>query len=506
MTPFNKLNFRTQSVPTFKSEQKTNPTTNKPETRYKIQNDAGYDFKVITPPCNALYPHLREGGNEGGKYSQTKQSSSIISQLLKDGEDQHFSSERADFFKWLSDFNEACLDQMYEADPLGAATAARTKINKRYGKKKTPEECEAMAKKQFKKTAMVPLKSKDGETKIVVKCRAFDRDGTARRVRYVQENGDDYAEMEEKPEIRNGALVCLPFQVRPFIMAKDKYGLTYTLIPDIVVLSSGKGRSSAPLEAIETPERPYNLSVAEGKEGKIYLNIKDSEDRRFEFRTDSTEVVFSDLGGTGTLGKIAGVTEDNAKYAATTKEDIDNEKSVAFFNYVQKMSDDIVEYCISDDRLLTKLKAESKEEAEDMANETGEPFDYCFRAVIKDAFNSPINKRKDDQHRQLRFSQRVYEYGDDKQQNVIPLTDSSGTAFEGDIRRGAKIAPVLIPSVYFMADGKFGLKFDISLVHGIRVDSNPEAAAKSGGILYSLKRAASDMDESSPAKRVKIAE
>jgi len=503
MTPFNKLNWRTQSVGTFKSEQKPNHITGKPEIRHKIHNDAGYDFKVMTPPCNALFPHLCSGGNFGGKFSKTQQTSSVTSQLLMDGDDEHFKNERLDFFKWLDVFNSECLDQMYATDPLGAASAVRTKINKRYGKKKTPEECEEMAKKAFKKSAMVPLKTNDGETKIVVKCRAFDRDSVARQIRYVQENGDDYTEMETIPTIRNGALLCLPFQIRPYVMAKDKYGLTYTLIPDIVVLSTGKGVSSVPIEAINTPNRPYNLSVADGKEGRIYLNIKDDENRRFEFRASTTEVVFSDLGGTGTLHKIAGVTEDNAKYSGTTKEDIDNESSVSFFDYIQKMSDDIVDYCISDDKLLVKLKADSKEEAEEMASGTGESFDHCFRTVIKDAFNSPVQKRDGDEHRQFRFSQRVYTYGENKHQNKIPLFDTTGQPIDDDIRRNAMIAPVLSPSVYFMADGKFGLKFDISLTHGIRVDSNPEPVEKSVGILYSLKRASSEISEPE-GKRARI--
>ena len=362
-----------------------------------------------------------------------------------------------------------------------------------------------MSRKAFKKNAMVPLKSRDGETQIVVKCRAYNKNLEPREVRYVQEAGDKYLEMPETPTIRNGALLCLPFTVRPFAMAKDKYGLTYTLLPDIVVLSTGRGRNSAPIEAIETPERPYLMNVSEGKEGKIYLNINDIENRRFMFRPLSTEVVFSDLGGVGTLGKIAGVTEDNAKYSGTTKEDIDSPVSVSFFNYVEKMGNDVIDFCLADATLLTKLKADSKEEAEEMANETGESFDSCFRTVIKDAFNCPVNKREEDEFRQLRFSQRVYTYGDNKTQNTIPLTDTAGNSCDLDIRRSAMIAPVLSPSVYFMADGKFGLKFDISLEHGIRVDSNPEEQEKSGGILYSLKRASEESEETGEpsAKRVK---
>jgi len=504
MTNFNMLNFRRQSAPKFTSSQRLSHATGKQETFYDIQNDAGYGFKMMTPPCNALFPHLGVGGNEGGKFSKTKQTSKLICNLLREGDDEHFQSEREDYFAFMKTFNDNCLNQMYDADPAGISTAVRSKINKRYSKKKTPEELEEMARKAFKKNAMLPFKTKDGETQLVIKCGAYNKSLEPRTVRYVQESGEQYVEMEETPTIRGGALLCLPFQVRPFVMSKDKYGLTYTLIPDIVVLSTGKGRASAPIETIEEQGRPYAMSISEGKEGKIWLNINDSENRRYIFRGPATEVVFSDLGGVGTLGKIAGVTEDNAKYSGTTKESKDNAASVAHFDFVEKLSNDVVDFCLSDETLLTKLKAESKEEAEEMSAETGESYDSCFRTVIKDAFNSPINKRDEDEFRQLRFSQRVFTYGENKQQNKIPLTDDSGAPYEGEIRRGAMIAPVVSPSVYFMADGKFGLKLDISLQHGIRVDSNPEEQDSSGGIIYSLKRAASSMEDEGSNKRIKV--
>lgn len=505
MTKFNMLNFRKQSAPKFTAQQKLNPVTGKQDTVFDIVNDAGYSYKVLSSPCNTLFPHLCERGNEGGKFSKTPETSSIISQLVRDGDDQHFHAERVDFFNWLVGVVDSCLDQMYDADPQGASTAIRKKTTKRYGKKKTPEECEEMSRKAFKKAAMVPLKDMDTEPKIVVKCRAYTKDLTPRAVRYVQESGDNYTEMETVPTIRNGALVCLPFQLRPYVMAKDKFGITFTLIPDIVVWSTGNGRSSAPIEDIETPERPYQLSVAEGKEGKLYLNINDEHNRGYMFRGPATEVVFSDLGGMGTLGKISGVTESNAKYCATCKEDIADSNSVAFYNYVQKLADDVVNYCIEDSSLLSKLKADSRAEAQEMVDETGESFESCFKTVIKDCFNSPIGKRDEDEHRQFKFSQRVFGYGDSPTQNKIPMTDAAGNVYvsEVDIRRGAKIAPVLIPSVYFMADGKFGLKFDISLEHGIRVDSNPDAVSNDGGLIYSLKRAREETDDADENKRVR---
>jgi len=504
---FNLLNFRRVSNPKFSSSTRPSSKTGKQETYHNIENDAGYAFKVVTPPSEALFPHLAEGGNEGGKFSKTKQTSSVVTNLLRGGEDQRFQSERDDFFTWLAGVNNSCLDQMYDADVGGAAVAIRTKTNKRYPKK-TPEELEVMSRKAFKKTAMVPLKTKDGEEFLVAKCRAYTNDLAPREIRYVQPSGDKYVEMESRPNIRNGALLSVVFSVRPFAMAKDKYGLTYTLVPDIVVYSTGRGRQSAPMEAIETVGRPYAMSTSEGKEGKMYLNINDTENRRFEFRPEPTEVVFGEsLSGTGTLGNIAGVTESSAKYTGMTKEDTSNPASVAMFDYISKMADDVIQHALNDEQLLTKLKVEAKEEAAEMATESGQTFDECFLTIVKESFNTPVNKREQDEYRQLRFSQNVFSRSGS--QNKLPMKDKVGNTVSGPLNRGAKIAPVLSPSVYFMADGKFGLKLSISLEHGIRVDSNPESSSAEGGVLYAFEQAPADkrdadVSEGEPsAKRIR---
>ena len=54
MTKFNMLNFRKQSEGKFTSQQKPNPSTGKQDTYYDVQNDAGYGFKVMTPPRHKL--------------------------------------------------------------------------------------------------------------------------------------------------------------------------------------------------------------------------------------------------------------------------------------------------------------------------------------------------------------------------------------------------------------------------------------------------------------------
>ena len=305
---------------------------------------------------------------------------------------------------------------------------------------------------------MVPLKTKDGEDQLVIKCAAFNKDLSPRNVRYVQPAGDKYIEMEQSPTIQNGALLSVPFIVRPFIMSKDKYGLTYTMITDLVVYSTGTGRPVASMESIETPGRVYHLNCSEGKDDRTYLNINDDANCSFEMRPLATEVVFSDLTGDGTFGKIPGVTEQGAKYNATTKEDITNPASVAFFDYIEKMQADIIDYSIQHSKLLVKLKEESKEEADELVAETGENFDSAFRSIIIDSFNAPISKREEDEYRQLKFSQNVYSKNGTK--NTIPMTDSDGVSITVEsVQRNAMIAPVLRPSVYFMADGKFGVPY-----------------------------------------------
>lgn len=502
---FNMLNFRRQTDPKFLTTMKLNKATGKQESYHEVQNEAGYAYKVVTPPCEALYPHLREGGNEGGNFSKTKQTSYITTNLLRNGEDNQFQSERDDFFVWLGGVYDIILKQMYDEDVGGTSTAIRAKTKKRYGKNKTPEELEAMSFKAFKKTATTPLKTKDGEEQIVTKCRAYTKDLAPRELRYVQTSGDKYVEMDSIPTVRSGALISTVFSIRPYVMAKDKYGITNTLIPDVVVYSTGKGRESAPIEAIETQGREYVLSTSEGKDGKVYLNFNDTSNRTFEFRPTATEVVFGEsLSGTGTLGNIAGVTESSAKYTGMTKEDPSNPASVTVFDYIAKMADDVVNYAINDPNLLKKLKDDSKEEAEEMATETGDSFDDCFLTVIKESFNSPVNKREQDEYRQLRFSQNVYSRSGT--QNTLPMKNASGESVEGPLNRGAMIAPVLRPAVYFMADGKFGLKLSISLEHGIRVDSNPDAAERAGGVLYAFKRAAEENDEEPSSKRARVDE
>ena len=491
------LNFRSQSTPKFNSTQRLSKVTGKQETFYDVQNDAGYTFKMVTPPCNALFPHLSEGGNFGGKFSQTKETSNIVTNLLLEGADTQFTSERADYFAFLSQFNASVLEQMYAQDAGGVATAVRAKTQKRYGSKKSPDELEAMAFKTFKTKAMTPLKSKDGELQQVVKCKAYNKDLSPRAVRYVQPSGGQYVEMTDIPEIRNGALLSVPFMVRPFIMSKDKYGLSYTMIPDIVVYSTGSGRATASMEDIETVGRNYTLAISESRDGKTYLNINDDASCSFEVRPPPIEVVFSDLTGDGTMGRIPGVTETSAKYTALCKEDISNPESVAFFDFASKLQTDIVDFALKDDKLLTKLKADSKEEAEEMANETGDSYDSAFRTVILDAFNGAVYKREEDEGRQLRMSQNVFSKSGSK--NILPVQDSVGNAItDPSIQRGALIAPVLRPSVYFMADGKFGVKMSISLAHGYRLVSNPESTEGASGVLYSV--------ESRPSKRARTSE
>jgi hypothetical protein len=76
---------------------------------------------------------------------------------------------------------------------------------------------------------------------------------------------------------------------------------------------------------------------------------------------------------------------------------------------------------------------------------------------------------------------------------VIPLQDADGNNVTDttEIVRGSKIAPVLSVAFYFMPDGGFGMKFEISLREGIRIVSSPEEQEGPKRVLYSFKRKSS---------------
>ena len=512
---FTMLNFRTQGEMKFSESQRLSKATGKQETFYDFQNEAGYGYKLMTPPCASMYPHIGEGGNYNrSKFAKTPATSNILATLLKDGGSERFQSVRDDFFLRLAELNKSGLDQMYDADVGGAATAARSKAS-RYYKSKTPGEQEVKAREAFHKTATIPLKNQEGVTKVTIKCRAYNRDGTPRSVRYVQPVGGKYVEMEAVPEVYSGAVLSMVFTMRPYCMSKDKFGITYTLTPDIVVYSTGTpGGSSIPMDIIDAPLRDYKFETIEGQSGKHYVNAKDAEGRRFTTRLPVHELEWNDL-QSGTLGKFSGVTKATAKLTGTLKEDTANPDSVAFFDYAEKFVATGVQHCLDDANLLVKAKAEIEDNAREMAAETGETYESTYRTMIDDIFNSPVVKREDNDYRQLKITQRQYPYDNEETPNVIPLQDVDGVEVTQtmELLRGAKIAPVVSPSFYFMPDGGFGIKFEVSLRHGIKVHSNPEASATGEGVLYSMdeeptsvnKKRPRDEDGVEEAKRVRVA-
>ena len=508
--PYALLNFRTQGDLSFKETSRTNPSTKKQETFYDFNNESGWSYKIVTPPCETRYPHLRVGGDYNrSQFSKTQNTANIIANILKDGTGEQFQAERNDFFARMAELNKCGLDHMYDADIGGAATFQREKA-KRYYKKKTPEEQEVKARENFHKAATIPLKTSEGTTSMKVKTRAFNRDGDAREVHYCQPNGSGYIEMSETPELHSGAIVSLAFQIRPYCMSKEKFGITYSLVPDVIVYSTGTpGGSGVSAEVIDTPNRTYQFSTVEGKNGKFYVNSKDEDGRRLLTRLATSELEWNDLQN-GTLGKFSGVTKSSAKLTGTLKEDTNDPESVAMFDYWEQFAKAGVQHCLDDVNLLTKAKAEISDNAKEISAENGEPYEETYRTMIDEIFNSPVANREDNDYRQLKITQRQYPYDNEETPNVIPLQDSDGNDVTEtmELRRGAKIAPIVSPSFYFMPDGGFGVKLEVSLRHGIQVHSNPEGTSSGSGVLYSFDNVTTgkrerDSDENSESKRIR---
>ena len=501
---YEKLNWRTQGAVTLKKTSRLNKATGKQETFYDLNNPQSYSYRLMTPPCVARWPHIREGGNYNvSKFATTPSSSYITVDLLKSGGFEEFADERLDFFEHLRGLNASVLDQMYDIDIGGAATAARAKA-KRYYKAKTPDEQEAKAREAFHKGAMTPLKEKDGINYITVKCKAFNRDGTARAHRLVKPDGNTYVEHEPGTNINNGALLSTVFTMRTYAMNKDKYGISYSLIPDIIAYTVGSsgGGQSVPDEVVDTSNREFAFKTVESKD-KYYVNVIDSEGRRFVTRLDPTELEWNDI-QTGTLDKFPGVTPSSAKLTGTLKEDTTSTASVAMFDHFAALVNKGIAHCIQDPNVLVKAKKEIAEAATEMAAETGETYESTFRTMVEDIFNSPVSKREDNDYRQLKIIQRQYPYDNETTPNVIPLFDADGNNVTQtlELARGSIIAPVVRPSFYFMPDGSAaGIKLEICLQRGIKVHSNPTAGGGGNGVLYQLK--VGDTEEPSP-KRMRI--
>ena len=502
LTNFSRLNFRTQSSVKVTETSRMNPHTKTTRTYINVENEKGYPAKYLSPPCTAKWCHANEGGNfEKSDYSRTKDTAYLNVSLKQIGKEEVFATEASDFFATMTTVNEAVLRQLAQLNPSKVFDAQLKKAAKFY-KKKTPEEQREKAMENFIKGAMVPIKvDRDGETVMNIKTKAFNGDMTPKPVRHChvvkKEDGrTGYEQMPENAQLSHNALLSVPFQVAAYVMSKDKYGITYRMIPDIVVYDPGSGGGGIPMEVIETPMRDYVFSTGVSKRGNLYMNTADPEGQRMTTRFPATELLFSDLGENGTLGKF-GTTEATAKFGATLKESPTTE-SKAFFDYAEKMSDDALKFMLTHPDLLAKAKEELKENAEDLAKESGESYEDCYTGLAKEIFNNPVAHSEHGDYRTLKITARAFQYRADGDEtphrpNVLPLQDINGNDITGNSPgRGAVISPICEPSFYFMPDGGCGMRWEISLKpgHGIRVLSDPGTEDTAAEALYVYEPAA----------------
>ena len=506
MTPFKYLNFRT--VGNFTLEESPHPTK-KNQKLIRFKNEKGYEVKTMTPPGVCQFAHVHEGGNNGIGYATTKKAAHLTVTYVQDGVETEFVDERKDFFETQKVQVEAGLKMMWDKNVSGVKDAAIKKAQKYY-KKKTPEEQLEKAYVNFLKDATSPIKNDPQYgLQMTIRCPAYSLDDVPRQSRFVQTQytptGLKYERLPDDTRISHGAVMCVPFMVRPYAVSAVKYGVTYKLIPDFVVYSRGSSGQHVPDEVVETPCRPYEFTFVE-KNGKQYVNTKGTDGHRLLTRLTPQEIKFTDLND-GTLGKVSGHTEANAKLAAMIKEDPSDPESVAQFDYLESFTNDALAFIQNEPGLLERTKVDLEESAKDLAVETGESVDDTFRTMLMDLFNNPVSKREGDDYRTVKIQARMFQYGTDTR-NVIPLKDADGNDTSGTVLNyGAKIAPVISPSFYFLADGNFGQHWNIDLHRGIRVLSNPDREDVGTGVLYApKKRPASDMNdvEEQDAKRVHV--
>lgn len=504
MTAFKYLNFRT--VGNIHLDESPHPHK-KNEKIIKFKNEKGYEVKTMTPPGVCQFANVHEGGNFGKGYATTKKAAHLTVTYVQDGVETEFMDDRKDFFAVQQAQVAAGLQMMWDKNVSGVQDAAIKKAQKYY-KKKSPEEQLEKAYANFLKDATSPIKNDPQYgLQMTIRCPAYSLEDVPRQSRFVQTQytptGLKYERMPADTNIRHGAVMCVPFFIRPYAVSATKYGVTYKLIPDFVVYSKGSSGMNVPDAVVETPCRPYEFNFVE-KNGKQYVNTKGTDGHRLLSRWTPQEVKFTDLND-GTLGKVSGHTESNAKLAAMIKEDPTDPESVAQFDYIEKFSQDALAFIQQEPGLLARTKTDLAESARDLAEDTGETVEATFRTLLTDLFNNPVSKREGDDYRTVKIQAKMFQYGTTTR-NVIPMQNEEGESVDTVVNYGAKIAPVVAPSFYFLADGNFGMHWNIDLDRGMRVLSNPDREEAGAGVLYApQKRAASDMEnENTNAKRARI--
>ena len=460
----------------------------------QFQNPLGNGYQVMAPHGVCKHVNLQEGGNIGRFGWCSTEATATLGYVYtnapfppKEGEsaEDHqqriaaFSQAQKDFLTFLKETEKKGMTQLFNSVEEVRTTFLRKA--KAVMPHDTPnDKLDEMALKLMLKAAKSPIKEDNaGLFQFQVKCGAFrEQNGsyTPRPVYVYDGNNINYPEhLTVSPgDIKSGAILRPVFTMRLYTTPGYKtFGTTYQMEHRFVIFnkngSEGSVGGSAVKDESQLKQRAYQLKgVTSQKTGRYNIYVNDLNGSKYLHRVPCMRTKYCDLED-GTLGKFPGVTTRTAKYTATFIED---EKSAEYFDHVEQLVRDTATFLFNDPNVLKEQKAELRQTAKDVADETAGDIDTTMKNLFMDAIQSPIQNKGDG--RELRIAGRMFKYHDESetnpQRNELKYCNEKNEPIENpSLERGCSVAPVLEPQIYILANGTAGIKMEIDMNHPIRV-------------------------------------
>lgn len=484
---------------------KYNWRTNKPVVKvYKdkegnqqvqFQSPNGQAYQVMGPPGVTKFAELREGGNMGKfNWCATEKTATMgfiytNQQLpMKDDETAEAHAERTaphnqsrrEFVDFLKEIARQGFTELFNSvEPLREQflKKATSVLSDDAGAEKLND----MALKLMIKAGMnkSPIKEDGaGGFEFQVKCSAFVARGdnyTPRRVHIYNTSHDEHPTVTRN-DIKPGAVISPIFTVRLYTTPGYKtFGVTYQLESQHIILNKNGtdmgGRTTGRLPDAQLTQRAYQMKGATSKSGKYNVYVNDLRGNKYLHRAPAMTTKYCDL-ETGTLDKFPGTTEDTAKLTATCIEDEGNKE---YFDHIEQLVRDVGAYLLNDDNVMKENKAELRQTAQDIAEETAGDVETTMKNLFMGQIQSPLKEVGDE--RQLKFSQRMFkavrtgaDADEPRERNVFKYEDEDGDPITDPfVEPGCTIAPVLDPQIYILANGTAGVKLVADLAHPIRM-------------------------------------
>lgn len=461
----------------------------------QFQNPLGNSYQVMAPHGICKHVNLKEGGNLGAFSWCATEATATLGYVYtnapfppKEGEEAEshrqriatFSQAQKDFLTFLRKIEKEGMTQLFNSVDDIRTTFMR-KAKAVMPNDTAEEKLNDMALKLMLKAAKSPIKEDNtGSFEFQVKCGAYrkQQDKFSPRPVYVYDgNNINYPEHSSvgPADIKSGAILRPVFTVRLYTTPGYKtFGTTFQMENRFVILNKngtgiGGGSSSIKSES-QLKQRAYQLKgVTSQRTGNYNIYVNDLNGSKYLHRTPQMRTKYCDLED-GTLGKFPGVTEATAKFTATFMED---DTSAEYFDHVEQLVRDTATFLFNDPNVLKDAKAELRQTAKDVADETAGDVDTTMKNLFMDSIQSPIANKGDG--RELRVTQRMFQYQKDGDtnppvRNAFKYCDGELKPLENpSLERGCTLAPILEPQVYILANGTAGIKLVIDMMHPIQV-------------------------------------